>query len=126
MNTDEIIDKVTNNVWNKLTQLLESYFNPQSPNVEEEKPTAETTTLENQDNNMFDATIATTEETPQAETQPKDYITRQVERYEKYIEKYEKQIEKLEASDDANKDAKIASLEQKVEKYMNKIQELID
>ena len=70
-----------------------------------------------------------TETNTQTETVQSDkqnYVERQVERYEKYIAKYEKQIEILESGNDSNKEAKIASLEQKIEKYMSKIQELID
>ena len=70
-----------------------------------------------------------TETNTQTETVQNDkqnYVERQIERYEKYIAKYEKQIEILESGNDSNKEAKIASLEQKIEKYMSKIQELID
>ncbi|MBQ2872194.1 hypothetical protein IJE86_10875 [bacterium] len=74
--------------------------------------------------------VTTPNETPNTEptstNSNKNYIERQVERYEKYIAKYEKQIEILESGNDSNKEAKIASLEQKIEKYMSKIQELID
>ncbi len=66
------------------------------------------------------------EETEEQQVVQKDYTARQVERYEKYIAKYEKQIDLLENSNDPNKQAKISALMDKIEKYMNKINQLID